>query len=189
MKAVFYFLYTMNFIAILISQEMIDEAKRMIPQTKVERTIASTIDTMTGHLGEFIFAQYMFGDWRKNLVGKNKGQSDFGDFEIKTSAFPLNHRLNLLVREDYARKRKPKFYVQVIIDVPSAKANDIHVGTLAYICGYATAEDVDAAPLKDFGSKLSAEAGGYKCHYISIGRLNPIQALKLDKKSPMDNLH
>ena len=70
---------------IIITQEMIDEAKRLIPQTKVERTVASKIDTLTGHLGEFAFAQFMFNDWRKNLVGRNKGESDFGDFEIKTS--------------------------------------------------------------------------------------------------------
>lgn len=176
----------MNFIAISISQEMIDEAKRLIPQTSVTRTIASKIDTLTGHLGEYIFAEYMFGDWRKNFVGKNKGQSDFGDFEIKTSAFPFNHRLNLLVREDYARKRKPQFYVQIIIDVATANADDIPAGTLAYICGYATSQDVDDAPLKDFGSKLNTQQGGYKCHFISIQNLKSLEPLKQNKKSPRD---
>lgn len=161
---------------ILITQEMIDEAKRLIPQTKVERTIASKIDTLTGHLGEFVFAQYIFGDWRKNFVGKNKGENDFGIYEIKTSAFPFNAKLNLLVREDYARKRKPKYYVQIIIDVASHLAEAIPANTRAYLCGYATAEEVDKAPLKDFGSKLSAQ-GGYRCHYISIGQLQPIETL------------
>lgn len=163
---------------IVITQVMIDEAKRLIPQTKVERTIASKIDTLTGHLGEFVFAQFMFNDWTKHRVGQNKGESDFGDFEIKTSAFPFSERLNLLVREDYARKRKPKFYVQIIIDVASHLADSIPAETKAFICGYATSEEVDKAPLKDFGSKLSAK-GGYRCHYISIKNLKPADELRL----------
>ncbi len=162
---------------ILITQEMLDEAVRLIPQTKVERTVASKIDTLTGHLGEFAFAEYMFGDWRKNYVGKNKGENDFGDFEIKTSAFPFNSKLNLLVREDYARKRKPKFYVQLIIDVPSHLADSIAAGTRAYLCGYATAEELDKAPLKDFGSKTGT-AGGYRCHFIPITKLKPVEELR-----------
>lgn len=167
----------MHFPVITITQEMIDEALRMVPLARVNRTVASHIDTLTGHLGEFVFAQYMFNDWRKNFVGQNKGLSDFGDFEIKASAFPFNTKLNLLVREDYAKKRKPRFYVQVIIDVKEAKAATIEPGTTAYLCGFATSEEVDAAPLKDFGSKLS-ERGGYRCHFISITKLRPVAELK-----------
>ena len=85
---------------------MINEALRLIPITQVNRTIASKIDTLTGHLGEFAFAQYFFRDWRSHNVGWNKGEPDFGKIEIKTSAFPFNNRLNLLVREDYAQKNK-----------------------------------------------------------------------------------
>lgn len=166
-----------NYPFVIISSEMIEEATRLVPAARVERTVASKIDTLTGHLGEFAFAQYMFGDWKKHLVGKNKGQSDFEKYEIKTSAFPLNNKLNLLVREDYARKRKPDYYIQIIIDVPSHKAESIAPNTKAYLCGYATASEVDQAPLKDFGSKLS-DAGGYKCHYISIAKLKPVEHLK-----------
>ena len=163
--------------AILLTQEMIDEAIRLIPCTQVNRTITSKIDTLTGHLGEFAFAQYMYNDWQKNFVGKNKGASDFGDFEIKTSAFPFNTKLNLLVRQDYAAKRKPRFYVQLIIDVNDTKADSIIAGTNAIICGYATCLEIDAAPLKDFGSKLS-ERGGYSCHYIPITSLRHVNELK-----------
>lgn len=165
---------------IIITQEMLGEAQRLIPFTKVERTVASKIDTLTGHLGEFVFAQYMFGDWKKNFVGKNKGASDFIDFEIKTSAFPFSEKLNLLVREDYAQKRKPQFYVQLIIDVAEKDAAEIPAGTKTYLCGYATAEEIDKAPLRDFGSKLSNK-GGYRCHYISVSKLKPVENLKSKK--------
>lgn len=155
---------------------MLKEAHRLVPLAKVDRTVASRIDTLTGHLGEFVVAKYLFGDWRKNTVGANKGQVDFKDIEVKTSAFPLNNKLNLLVREDYAQKRKPRFYVQVIIDVATENADNVPEGTRAYVCGYATYSEVDSAPLKDFGSKL-AKKGGYRCHYISISKLHPATEL------------
>lgn len=156
-----------------ITPEMLAEAEKLIPATRVNRTVASEIDTLTGHLGEFVFAKYLFGDWRKHRVGENKGAADFDDIEIKTSAFPFSERLNLLVREDYAQKRKPAFYVQIILDVSSRSANRIPPDVRAYVCGYATAAEVDAAPLRDFGSKFGG-SGGYRCHYISIKNLHPI---------------
>ncbi len=168
-----------NFPEIIITEEMICEAKRLIPSTKVNRTIASKIDTLTGHLGEFVFAQWFYNDWRLNRVGKNKGDVDFSDIEIKTSSFPFNENLNLLVREDYAAKRKPPFYIQIIIDVNSVKANIIKAGTKAYICGFATSKEVDTAPLKDFGSKFG-KSGGYKCRYIPIRNLKAMGQFKED---------
>lgn len=166
---------------VLVSREMLEEAFKLIPTTRVERTIASQIDTLTGHLGEFAFAAFMWNDWKKHRVGNNKGQADYDNIEIKTSAFPFNPKLNLLVREDYAQKRKPDYYVQLIIDVASAKADKIEEGTRIVLCGYATAHEVDCAPLKDFGSKLS-DKGGYRCHYIPITKLKPVEELRTTLK-------
>jgi hypothetical protein len=159
-----------NFPCILLTKEMIEEALLVVPKTTVNRTVASAIDTLTGILGEYVFAQWFYGDWKKNNVGINKGKTDFSNVEIKTSAFPLNCNLHLLVREDYAVKRKPAFYVQIIIDVPTINANTIAEGTRAYLCGFATAKEVDEAPLKDFGSKWG-NAGGYRCRFIPIKTL------------------
>ena len=159
----------------LITEEMLAEAQRLIPATRVRRTIASRIDTLTGHLGEFVFAKYLYQDWQKHHVGQNRGEADFEDIEIKTSAFPFSEKLNLLVREDYAKKRKPAFYVQIIIDVDTRAASEIPVGTRAYVCGYATAVEVDTAPKRDFGSKFGGD-GGYRCHYIRIDKLHPIDS-------------
>ena len=156
---------------IIITPEMIAAANDLVNQVKVNRTIASKIDTLSGILGEFAFAQYFFGDWRKHRVGDNKGEVDFADIEIKTSAFPFSLRLNLLVREDYAKKRKPPFYVQVIIDVASTKADKVEPGTKAFICGFASSTEIDAAPKRDFGSKIGS-SGGYQCHHICIADLH-----------------
>lgn len=161
---------------VIITPEMIAEATRLIPQTRVRRTVASGLDTLSGHLGEFAFAQYFFGYWRAHRVGKNRGESDFDQIEIKTSAFPLRPHLNLLVREDYAQKRHPSFYVQIILDIPSPRVRRIDPGTSAYLCGFATASEVNAAPKRDFGSKFGG-AGGYRCHYIPILKLKPMERL------------
>lgn len=162
---------------VIITKEMIEAAKAFIPATKVHRTVASKIDTLTGILGEFVFAQYFYNDWRQNSVGENKGEVDFKDIEIKTSAFPFNDRLNLLVREDYAQKRKPARYVQIIIDVLSRNADEISPGTKAYLCGWATAEEVDRAPKRDFGSKIG-DQGGYRCHHIRITALHSMEEFR-----------
>jgi len=162
---------------IIITQPMLDEALSLIEEVKVKRTKASDIDTLTGIIGEFVFAQFYYNDWKLHMVGKNKGDVDFPDIEIKTSSFPFNKNLNLLVREDYALKRKPKYYVQIIIDVTERRANSIPVGTKAYICGYASSNEVDKGIKKDMGSKYGG-SGGYLCHCIPIIDLHPISELK-----------
>jgi len=162
-----------NYPKVKITKRMIKSAKEQVSKVKVDRTVASDIDTLTGIIGEYVFAEYYYNDWRKNNVGENKGDFNFEDLEIKTSAFPFNENLNLLVREDYAKKRKPPYYVQIIIDVSDKEADEIKPGTEAYICGFATAEEVDDSPKRDFGSKYGGE-GGYRCHYISIKNLNPM---------------
>jgi hypothetical protein len=162
---------------VTITKEMLDAGINLIDKVKVNRTQASEIDTLTGILGEFAFAQYYYGDWKKNRVTKNKGEVDYGDIEIKASAFPFNNHLNLLVREDYAKRRKPPFYIQIIISVEDPQANNIKPGTKAFICGFATSDEVDAAPKRDVGSKFGG-SGGYKCHYIPIGALHPMDTFR-----------
>lgn len=168
----------MNYPSVTIKQEMLEKAHLIRDQVKVNRTIASPIDTLTGIIGEFAFAEYFFGDWKNNNVTTNKGRMDFNGIEVKTSAYPFRDSLNLLVREDYAQKRKPDFYIQVIIDVNRKNADNIQPGTKAIIAGWATYKDIDAAPKKDFGSKYHHEEGGYKCHHIMIKTLKSMDKFK-----------
>ncbi len=161
-------------VRVIITDEMLQVATKVVPTVRVYRTRTSPHDTLIGILGEYVFAQWYLGDWRQNEVGENKGDSDFfGQVEIKTSAFPFSRNLNLIVREDYAAKRKPSFYVQVIIDIDLKRVSEIIQGTVAHIAGFATSEEIDAAPLKDFGSK-SGGAAGYKCRHIKISNLSPM---------------
>ncbi|GAB4332979.1 MAG: hypothetical protein Kow0037_11010 [Calditrichia bacterium] len=160
-------------IQIILTREMVQTAKRQIEQVRVVRDQASAVDTLTGILGEYVFALYFYGDWRFNRVTQNRGKSDFPHIEIKTSAFPYSDKLNLLVREEYASRREPPFYVQIIIDTPNARPSDIQPGMRALIAGFATHEEVSGAPLGEFGAK-EGFSGNYLCHYIPLSRLHPM---------------
>lgn len=163
--------------SITISGEMIETARRQEGSVTVVRTKASAIDTLSGILGEYVFAQYFYGDWKSNNVGRNKGRLDFPLVEVKTSSFPLRQNLHLPVREDYATRRKPPFYVLIILDVRNSKATSIDAGTRAYLCGWATAEEVGKAPLRDMGSKYGSR-GGYRCRCVCMTDLHPMSEFR-----------
>lgn len=163
-----------KYVDIIITAEMIEACKQAIPDIQVNRTKASHIDTLAGSLGEVCFAQWFLGDWRLHDLRGTKGRADFLDqIEVKTSAFPFRDTLNLLVREDYAAKRKPQVYVQTIINTPDRYARDVLPGWICRISGWASPEQVDSAPLRDFGKKGGGQ-GGYRCHFLEIRRLSPM---------------
>jgi hypothetical protein len=166
----------MNTKSVIITEEMIEAAKKQESECKIDRTIASPIDTITGILGEYVFAQYYYGDWQKNNVGNNKGKIDFKDIEVKCSARPFSWNLNLLVRSDYKEKRTPKYYVQGIIDIPR-ESTEIPVGSTCIIVGFAYGSELEDAPKKDFGNKNN-EASGYECYFISFSNLHPIEEIE-----------
>ena len=166
--------------SILITNEMLTFAESASIYTKVNRTIASPFDTTSGLIGELAFAEWFLGNWSLHDVFNTKGKSDFfNEIEIKTSAFPFSDKLNLLVRKDYAEKRKPIFYVQTIINLPNREIKKISAGLEVILAGYVTSKDVDASPLRDFGSKFGGK-GGYLCHYIQISKLKNMSLFKED---------
>lgn len=164
---------------IVITQEMLDAARAIEKSVTVKRTKCSANDTLVGIIGEYVFAQYYYGDWKTNSVGSNKGKVDFEGIEVKASAYPFNENLNLLVREDYALKRKPKYYVQLIIDTPIRGDHDITEGIKVYVCGYATGDELLLAKKRDFGRK-GGGPGGYACYFIPVKELHPFKAGELE---------
>ena len=164
--------------SVLVTKEMIEDSMERAPSITVHRTKASNLDTVYGIIGEYCFAVWLYGEWKPHSKLDTKGKIDFiGEIEVKTSAFPFSDKLNLLVRQDYASKRKPKYYVQTIIDIPNRALTEINAGMKCILSGFETSEAVDQAPLRDFGSKLGG-AGGYKCRYIPISSLKPMHELK-----------
>ncbi|WP_156929547.1 hypothetical protein [Paracoccus sp. J55] len=170
----------MAYIDVPITHEMLEVAKQTVDQVKVNRTVASPYDTLAGLLGEMAVAEWFYGDWRKHDLTNTKGKADILDrIEVKTSAFPFRDTLNLLVREDYAAARRPECYIQVIIDQPDRYSKSIEPGTIARISGWATSDEVDQAPRRDFGSK-GGGSGGYQCHYIAIRNLRDMNTFPIE---------
>ncbi|HLP77632.1 MAG TPA: hypothetical protein VK327_12030, partial [Candidatus Paceibacterota bacterium] len=114
---------------------MLAEAERFISATRICRTQASPYDALVGNLGELAFAEYYYGGFEFHRLVANRGEEDFPDIEIKTSAHPLKNWLHLKVREDYAAKRQPAFYVQMIINVPDKRARPA-TGMKVFVCGF-----------------------------------------------------
>lgn len=163
---------------VLVTQGMIEDSMERAPSITVHRTKTSNLDTVYGIIGEYCFAVWLYGEWEPHSKLDTKGKIDFiGEIEVKTSAFPFSDKLNLLVRQDYASKRKPKYYVQTIIDIPNRALTNISAGMKCILAGFETSDAVDQAPLRDFGSKFGG-LGGYKCRYIPISSLKPMHELK-----------
>lgn len=163
----------------IITEEIYNRAKEIAPTIKITRTKTSPHDQLIGALGELVASQVLYGSIDKSSAGANKGKVDFekDNIEVKCSWFPFRENLNLLVRKDYAKSRKPR-YIQLIIDKPHFSCKEIRPGHKVYICGWADSSTIDSAPLKDFGSKFGSK-GGYECHYIPITELQPMSKLKL----------
>lgn len=169
----------MPYIDIPITDEMLATAHATVDRVRVDRTVASPYDTLTGILGEMAVAEWFLGDWRRHDLEGTRGRPDIlNRIEVKTSAYPFRDTLNLLVREDYAAARSPECYVQVIIDIPAPDAPAIEAGTTCRISGWATSDEVNAAPRRDFGSKKGGK-GGYECHYIPIRSLRDMDTFPI----------
>ena len=155
-----------------ITKEMLDYAKSLERTMQMNRTKASEVDTLTGLMGELIFAEYWYGNFKvgnqyENLV-KNFGQPDFeGRFEVKASCFPFSMDLNLLIREDYAKKRTPPFYIQILFDTDK---KEITTDTEAMIIGYKDGELAHNGELKEMRG-----VEGFKCYHTKFSDLDPIE--------------
>ena len=171
----------MKYVDVKITAEMLEACHAVEGMIRVHRTRASAVDAISGAIGELCFAEWFLGNWRWHDLTGTKGRADFLDrIEVKTSAFPFRDTLNLLVREDYAEKRQPECYVQTIIDTPDRYAKKIEAGWTCRLSGWTDATHVDQAPLKDFGSK-SGGRGGYKCRYIQIRDLRPMNEFPISR--------
>lgn len=155
---------------VVITEDMLAAANDLVVEVQVHRTRTSPVDTLSGILGEFAFAEWFYGNWRSNEVGYTIGQPDFeGRIEVKTSVFPLSSRLNLPIREDYARSRQPDYYIWCCIDVPSKYEKEILLGREVAVVGWATGEDAHSASLRNMGWVQS-----YRCHLTPVPELLPM---------------
>lgn|GEM_PF-4208826 len=158
---------------VFLTREMVAVAIKLGPRARMQRTRAGLYDAEVGILGEFVFARWRHGSLYACNVGENIGRRDFREAEIKASLTPWRAGLHLFVREDYAAKRKPPAYVQVIVD--GTQTRGIEPGARAILAGWASAEDVDAAPLVDPGAK-GGGAAGFRVHALPLAALRGMRS-------------
>jgi len=165
----------MNFpddiLTVVLPLDAFERAHKIAPginRHKASDTVSS--DTVIGVLGEMAWAQLRYGSWDViNQMGPI-GTIDDDNVEVKCSKTKLRVNLNLLAKEEYVKRRSPDYYVQFILE-----DNNCH------LVGWATGNEVETAPLKDFGTKFGRGAG-YRCHYIPIKKLHkPIELLRILK--------
>ena len=161
---------------ITITKDMIDEYHRLAQSLK-EQNRAGILDhthqrptaPMIGHLGEMIFAQWKFGDFRKHNINKNWGDEDYPGYEIKASGTPMSGRVSLMCKEWLMENKEYAKYVQVIIDI--ARGATPKPGDTAYIIGWATHDE-----LKD-GIIRSWPGATHKAYSLDISKLHPMKEL------------
>ncbi len=157
-----------------ITKEMIEFARGLAAVLQVKRTRVSPSDTLGGAVGELAFAEWWYGDWRKNELGENKGLPDYEEtIEVKTSIFPLRQNLHLPIREDYAAARCPSFYVFICIDVPSRREKQITPGLEAVLVGWTTGERAHQGRLANMGWVDS-----FRCFLTPVSELRPMSDLR-----------
>ena len=148
---------------------------------QMSRTRASSQDAYIGTLGELVWAKLRYGDWTRfdtlNTRGKSDdagtGEANAGDVEVKTSKTRVADSSHLMVREDYALKRQPRFYVLVLVpqDQPPRMERD------AYVCGWATHAEVIARPPIERVSRHTQRPQGFRCYEVRCGDLHPLHTL------------
>ena len=148
---------------------------------QMSRTRASSQDAYIGTLGELVWAKLRYGDWTQfdtlNTRGKSDdagtGEANAGDVEVKTSKTRVADSSHLMVREDYALKRQPSFYVLVLVpqDQPP------HLERDAYVCGWATHAEVIARPPIERISRHTQRSQGFRCYEVRCGDLHPLHTL------------
>lgn len=159
-----------------ITPDMMHYANNLHSKLKMDRTVESDIDSLVGLMGELVFASWFYGDYMKGNtlaeIKENFGQPDFDrKFEIKASCHRYSEFLNLPVREDYAKKRTPQYYVQVLFDTDKL-AIDTHTHALliGWIDGYQATENKEP--------KTMGRVTSYKCYLTPFKELHPMSDLK-----------
>ena len=166
-----------DFIRIKIDAALRARALAEVPARQMRRTRASPADAYLGILGELAWAVWRYGDAAQFDTLGTKGQVDdaLSGVEIKTSKTRVDVRSHLMVREDYAQKRRAAFYVLAL--VPFAQADGAE--TDVFLCGWATHDELVARPPVERVSRHTGKPQGYKCYEILCADLHGMRELRL----------
>lgn len=171
------------FVRVVIDADMRERAKRIAAERQIQRTRASPVDAYVGVLGELVWAKLRYGDISQRRVLGAKGQVDDislgAQIEIKTSKTAVHEGIHLMVREDYAHARQPTAYVLVLIPKEQTDGEEV----TAFVCGWATHEEVLKGQLCERHSHKTGRSQGYRCYEIAACDLHPVEDLLVKLRS------
>ena len=128
-----------------------------------------------GVLGEVAWCIYRYGraNWKAHALNIKHGNVDDNDpllsVEIKASKVANPGRCKLLVKEAYAKARRPDVYTQIFF----LSSEPDFAETIAYVMGYASHAAVIAAPLERLWIAKLQKYQDYLTHAISVEDLLP----------------
>ena len=169
--------YETDFVTVAIDSAMLKRAAELEEYRRVNRTRASEVDSWIGILGEIAWSQVRYGTIDAvDLVG-NKGRVDDdalgSTVEVKASKTWAWTKAHLMVREDYALKRAADYYVFILFRNNEPDRQE----KVAFVCGWATHDEVLASTLRERFSTKTGQRQGYKCYEVPCGELHPIRQL------------
>ena len=168
-------------IHVAIEPAMRNRARRDGELRQMRRTRASPWDAYIGTLGELVWAKLRHGHIDQFDTLNTRGQVDdvaagahaSWQIEVKTSKTRISPYSHLMVREDYAQRRRPDVYVLVLLP----QSQPIFAERDAFVCGWATHPEVLAHLPRERHSHHTGSAQGFRCHEIAVHELHPLTEL------------
>lgn len=162
---------------VVITEELFQEAKRLIPQIQLQNDRANEFDALTGTVGELAFAQWFYGDFRSHSVGRNFGKSDFEGIEVKTSLHTLTSARHLIAKASYVETRPAAFYVQCFCNSSTPRRGPL-IGDTVFVAGWLAKEQLLNLGRENWEVTRDGENTGIRTLRVPLPRLNPMEEFK-----------
>lgn len=159
---------------VIITEELLEEAKSLIPRIQLHNERANDFDALTGTIGELAFAQWIYGDFRKHTVGRNFGKSDFEGIEVKTSLHTLTRNRHLIAKASYVEARPAAFYVQCFVNSSTPRRGPL-VGDTVFIAGWLTKDQLLKLGREHWEITREGKPTGIRTLRVPLPRLNPME--------------
>lgn len=157
----------------IITEELLQEAKSLIPKIQLHNERANEFDALTGTIGELAFAEWLYGDFRKHTVGRNFGKADFKGIEIKTSLHTLTNSRHLIAKASYVESRPAAFYVQCFCNSSTPRRGPL-VGDTVFIAGWLAKDELLKLGREHWEVTRDGEQTGIRTLRVPLPRLNPM---------------
>lgn len=161
---------------LVITQEMLEEAKKHVSAIQLHNDRANLHDSLTGSIGEIAFAKWRFEDLYAHNIGKNFGNGDFDEIEIKTSLTLFSCRMHLIAKESYVRDHPSTIYVQCFISSRTPWRGPL-IGDTVFVAGWCDHQTLISHGFKCNETTREGKKTGIKTLRLPVSKLQPMHSL------------